>query len=709
MREQFYSDLWMRDKGESWDYRVDVVRESLDEHGLKRQQRLNVATYPSQGEAEEHQVELDQTLAHVEIEGLGDLPDKLREQDYETTHYFIAVQPEPETWLDLTDEPAHLALIAYSGDHVSTSTLASGDRQTLDRYATSLEDTQALQGDDLLLEVAHNFAVQQGQLTPDAPLFRDKIAMPTLEEMLEPVQHVDASGTKHWFAVVPNDPDAEMPYELRYFREHPLDGEAVKADSYPVIGLESDDPKPQPLPILERYLNEGDVFMAQQFAHDLSTNTGGNFPELLDIPALNPEPEYYFGYGVGPNNQPALEAVKTWMDGAERRFDALTLVEHATFDAVQADESRLEQLMAEQGLERAMHEAEMMAETHGYLDIDRSDPRLFFEPNAPDDPFETLREIDFREYKDFFEVAPVDPSNTSSFAQEAQAQREANATLEGAYWFEATVDNTPLLQPLDDTVNYAIVLRETDPWTLELMATKFWRTDRDGLGMESMTINSWDSDDETAYEQGEQAQAELLQTYDEHGLEAMMRQAELSAIANNERRETNPRLFREGPPDRFETSVQQDLHEDVPDVQEVDNPHWRFDSLPIHDPEGETLGVALQMVRYPTVEAQPHIIGAPSIPEDAPFEMLEMAHFPTRDEADVFVDAFVGYVSEQLTASELAEEVARGQGLPVAWKTLDEMELKAYQDLRLSVTRDGNLLSENIFTDYNPEMSDIEL
>lgn len=588
MNEQFYSDLWVRDQGESWDYRVDLVRESLDDNGLKRQQRLNVAIYPSQGEAEEHQAELDQTLAQDGIAGLGKLPDKVRGQEYEITHYCIAVQPEAEQWLDSADEQVHLALIAYSADHVSTATLASGDRRTLDRYAMSLEDTQALHGDDLLLTVAHDFAVEQGQIAHGKLLFADQI--PATEQ-------------------------------------------------------------------------------------DLSSDL-----------------EYYFGYGVGPNNQPALEVVKTWMDGTERRFDTLTLVEHPTFDEVMVDELRLEQIMADQGLEQAMQKAEEMAETNGYIDIDRVDSRLFFQDDAPDDPFETLRAVEFREYSDFYDVTPVDPANLSDEARELQERREARASLEGVAWFEAGFTDKQLIEPLDDTVNYAFVVQDTDPWTLELMVDKYWKSANGYVGFDSVTLKTYDPDDEVEREQADQDRDSLMQSADD--LSGMMQNAEQMAVENGYLKadRANPSLFRKGPPDRFETLAERLIKENDPDVESVDNPHWRFDTLPITDPEGQELGVALHMVRYPTVEAQPNIIGSPSIPDDAPFELLEVAHFPTRDDADVFVDRFVGYLSDDLTAPELAEEVARGEGLSAEWKTLDEAELQAYQDLSLDVTKDGKEL-----------------
>jgi hypothetical protein len=123
-----------------------------------------------------------------------------------------------------------------------------------------------------------------------------------------PARHVDGSGTAHWFAVVENrEPEAD-PYELRYFRALETSDGTLKHDSYPVMPLPDDDPgSAWPLPGLEMYLEKGDLYMAQQFAHDVADHHGQVFPDPLDLPALNPQPEYYFGYGVSDQNNPSLE------------------------------------------------------------------------------------------------------------------------------------------------------------------------------------------------------------------------------------------------------------------------------------------------------------------------------------------------------------------------------------------------------------------
>src|SRR5690606_13419805 len=140
------------------------------------------------------------------------------------------------------------------------------------------------------------------------------------------------------------------------------------------------------------YLEKGDLYMAQQFAHDVADHHGQAFPDPMELPVLNPQPDYYFGYGVGPNNDPSLEAVKTWMDGSERRFDTFTIAEYGMWDEAQTDERELEHVLKMQGLEAAMNWAERRAAENGYLDPKRADARVFFENDAPSDPFMTIRE-----------------------------------------------------------------------------------------------------------------------------------------------------------------------------------------------------------------------------------------------------------------------------------------------------------------------------
>jgi hypothetical protein len=236
------------------------------------------------------------------------------------------------------------------------------------------------------------------------------------------------------------------------------------------------------------------------------------------------------------------------------------------------------------------------------------------------------------------------------------------------------------------------------------LVEKYWKEPGGYLGMQSVTLDTWDSDDEKGHEQAEQAREALLKVHEQRGLEAMMHQAELTAVHNDwlvaDRVDT--RLFTQGPPDRFETLAQQlqneinpywntdgEKIEDPAPQMGVENPYWRLDSIPVNDQDEEPLGHALHMVVYPGVERDPDAAGSPAMLEGEPCRMLEMAHFETTTEADKFGKEFNGYlIPGLLDGPELAVEVARLEGLPTEWKTLEGDELKAYQNAELTLTRD---------------------
>ncbi|MBA3869974.1 MAG: hypothetical protein H0X30_12575 [Anaerolineae bacterium] len=539
------------------------------------------------------------------------------------------------------------------------------------------------------------------------------------------------------------------------------------------------------------------------------------------------EANYYFGYGVGPNNAPSLEAVKTWTDGDERRFDTFTIAEYGMWDEAQTDETELQNVLKTHGTEAALNQAERMAVAGGYLDSNRHDPRVFFEKDAPSDPFTTKRQrameqmmpkeerlqtVDYsvdaiaangasrldvtkswgeedheyerllipqpdwetaranaetahdlldkgdlqaammlvelagiearvinpdRDDPRLFTQGPPDPFATlrerelefsemdtepdtpifletealdhpiqaRSWADSAAFELETHAVREGAAWFEATFEHSSLelLQPVNDSVNYAVLVQGADPWTEELAVEKYWKEPGGSLGMQSVTLNTYDSDDESGHEQAQQARDGLLEVYDERGLEAMMHKAELTAIQNGwlDGNRADPRLFTQGPSDRFETLAQQlegeinpywntggeRIEDPVPSA--VENPYWRLDTLPVNDLDGQALGHALQMVVYPGIERDLEAASIPAVVPDEPFKLLEMAHFETPTAAEKFGQEFNGYLMPGvLDGPELAEEVARLEGLPVAWKILEGDDLKAYQNDDLTLTRD---------------------
>jgi hypothetical protein len=201
--------------------------------------------------------------------------------------------------------------------------VADGRTEDMENLCGQLDRAWVEGGNERLLDTAQHEAELSGQVAPGIPLFdavpnRDLAGdLPfTFGDEMQPYDgqgmgqayHVDGGGTAHWFAVVENpEPEAE-PYELRYFRALETGDGTLKHDSYPVMPLSDADPgSAWPLPGLEMYLEKGDLYMAQQLAHDVADHHGQEFPDPMDLPALNPQPDYYFGYGVGPHNEPSLE------------------------------------------------------------------------------------------------------------------------------------------------------------------------------------------------------------------------------------------------------------------------------------------------------------------------------------------------------------------------------------------------------------------
>lgn len=741
-------DMQLPDDLERDKYQVDMVRHSMDEYGFQREQRQTLAEYKSYGEAEEHLYEAEEQLQKTglddfDLEAMADLP-------YSDEPILLPVVYPP----DAEDEDIATAqLLAFNSNGLASKQLAQGDAETIQDIVSDLDTVQASAGTEQVLAEAQELAEINGQHPAHTPLFQPEVethsdALPfALGDKLQPFDNegqaiphlVDGSGTAHWFGIVKRDaPDADS-HELRYFRAREAE-DGIQHDSHPVMPLsDAERESAWVLPDLERHLQAGNIYTAQQMAHNVADFYEQEFPDPLDLPSLNPEPEYYFGYGVGPNDQPSLEAVKTWMDGSERRFDTLTISEYGMFDEAAVNEQDLETLMDEQGVEAAMNLAESMAVDGGYLDPERDDSRIFFEDDAPPESFTTNRDHELANLSYSVEGVSMNEFETEEFptvdytklyknwGDDAEQMREANEGLEGTDWFEATFDDGDLLEPLDPTVNYALVVEASDPWTLELAVEKVWKADDGFVGFESQTIQTYDPDEDR--ETAEADRDALREVYDERGLEAMMHRVELQAMQNGylEAGRTNSGLFSDGPPDRFETLAQQlegetnpywntdgEIIDEPESENPVENPYWRLDTLPVNDPDGEPLGHAMHIVVYDGIENNLEQIGAPHIPEDEPFCMLEMAHFETTEAAEKFGKEFNGYlIPGLLEGPELAEEVARLEELPVEWKTLEGDDLNTYQNGELALTheasdwhpynpnaeRDARIEAEGLYTD----------
>jgi len=300
----------------------------------------------------------------------------------------------------------------------------------------------------------------------------------------------------------------------------------------------------------------------------------------------NSDPTYSFETNLFGDETWALEARKEWhnADGTPGRDVLLLDLDPGDGQGLDTEAERLTMLQQTEGVESAMHDAERLSVANGFLDPNRDDPRLF--AFGPADSFTTLLEQERIQalsgqneaFIDTEEVPQLEVSDYPTMVQEAEQRQAANAPLQGADWFEATFDGfgQELLEPLDDTVNYAVVVQADDPWTLELAVEKYWRDPDGTLGVQSVTLDTYDP--QVNGEEAEQKRDELMEVYDERGLEEMMHQAELTAMENGylDGSRADPRLFTQGPPDRFETLAEKLEHEI--------NPFWNT--------EGEDLDVS---------------------------------------------------------------------------------------------------------------------
>lgn len=734
-------------------YHVDLVRTSVDDYGRGREQRLTVGQYNSWMEAAEQLNEVEDALEQDGVAGWGEDAERLSQQPFEEDMFYMTAVYPPDAPED-RDSAAQLLAVGESG--IAGATLAVGERESVERAVDLLDGLGAEEGTDRLLEAAQIEAELNGGKSPATPLFNHEASA---------VRHIDGGGTAHWFAITERDKPGSEPYELRYFRALEMDDGVQRSDSYPVMPLPDADPgSAWALPGLVMYLEKGDVYMAQQFAHDVADVYGQDFPEPLDIPSLDPHPEYYFGYGVGPNNEPSLEAVKTWMDGTERRFDTLTVGEYGTFDEAAVDERELETLLEQKSIESALNLAESMAVTNGHLDPTRDDPRIFFDDSGPPDMFMTnrQRELNIPSYglgavsangESFLDVMKSwgeDSYTRLVIPQPDWETAEANADVAGTLLetgrtqaamrlveragVEAGVidperDDPRLFtqgppdpfttireEEIDDSLaRYGVTWRETQEWAQP--------TQPDVAGLEEvyhrLDVREAQTPEGEAlgYSVVASAYPQLPTDFDDEEMDDTRYPTEAWAL-DVARFDKEPEA-RDFAADHSETPLTElaeaavgeswqawnmsdinHLMSGKPQVvdpaawqpkpeADVNYPYWRLETLPVNDPEGEPLGHSLHMIVYDGVEHDPEMVGSPTIPEDEPYRMLEMAHFETTEAADRFGKEFNGYLMPGLLEGpELAEEVARLEGHPVEWKTLEGQELEDYRGLKLTLTRD---------------------
>jgi hypothetical protein len=395
--------------------------------------------------------------------------------------------------------------------------------------------------------------------------------------------------------------------------------------------------------------------------------------------ALTP-PDYYFGYGVGEHNQPSLEAVKTWMEGDERRFDTFTIAEYGSYDEAGGDEDELNSVLETRGVEAAIQLAEGMAVAGGYLDAERADGRVFFADDAPADPFVTLREqaLDL-------ETLSAEPQLTYDFA-----------------------------------------VLQTDPEMLELVAQKMWVDELGQAGIDELVLQTyelppWAIEAETERERALMERETLIRLQREAGIAAALQRAEALAVASGELAadRAEPGLFTAGPPDPIQRGeglehakeseatfplldITDDETQELPAATpepgswddliereriraaqpepERESSYWRLDARPLESPEGKAQGYGLFITVFPELPAdfdqyvEEHGIDDSIYPTEA--RRLEIARFETEAAAEKYAKEFRGYlIPGLLDGPELAEEAAKLEGMPGTWEGMDVQDI----------------------------------
>ncbi|MEL6526600.1 MAG: hypothetical protein AAFQ07_12920, partial [Chloroflexota bacterium] len=366
-------------------------------------------------------------------------------------------------------ESASVQVVTMSADAIASTPIALTDAETAHAHVN-------------ILDIQHSIGGRMPDLadTQPMPAVPDLASSYYLDDDLHPhtmdgeaIPHlIDEDKNSHWFTIVERDArftdEPDLTHELRYFRaRHTPEGE-VQEVSYPVMPLPDDDPKHAwMLPDLERQLAGDDLYNAQQLAHDTAMFYGQDFPDPLDLTYFEGDPDYYFEYDVSENDLPALYAVKTWMDGTDRRFDTLTIGEYGMFESAEVDDDELVELREKEGLQAAMNLAETLAVEGGYLDGNRDDPRMFFKENAPSDPFVTDRERELAEKAWELETEEFETVDELDWDVETTEFEVLDENIvENPYWHLDTLPvNTPDGEPLGHALHivvYDTVAQPTD-------------------------------------------------------------------------------------------------------------------------------------------------------------------------------------------------------------------------------------------------------
>jgi hypothetical protein len=449
---------------------------------------------------------------------------------------------------------------------------------------------------------------------------------------------------------------------------------------------------------LDPQREDGRVFFAMDAPVDTFTTVRER--ELEHERQWQEIPDYHV-YAILSYENSAIDIRKQWGKGAQSFLN----IPQNDWQEAEVNSEAARAMIENGDFQNGLTFVELLAVEAGVLQADRDDPRLFIE--GPPDPYITIRERQLTVSE--LDTEPLVLTSTdhedtyAAWAESIRRDQAAHQALEGSAWFEATFEKNPVdvLQPIHHTVNYAIVVRDTDPWTRELMIEKYWREPQGYLGVATFTVDSYPSDSEEDREEADAARRELLQIYQEHGLEPMMHQAELDAMKNGHVSgdRISPYLFDQTEPDRFMTLAQQlqietnpywNIGDDVVDIETALEPstatveqkaweelllqhgldqkrdeaqhYWQIHYRVAETPTGEPLGGALFVTVFPQLPSdfddyvEQWGLDDSIYPTQA--RTLELAHFATDKDAAKFENEFRSYLQPGvLDAIELAPDM----------------------------------------------------
>ncbi|KAB2893808.1 MAG: hypothetical protein F9K28_07615 [Bacteroidetes bacterium] len=199
-------------------YRVNLVRSTRQAHGVEVQQRLTLAEYVSDMEAEEHLKEVTAALYEQGRDAIADHLPYIQQQtlDY-AAGYMVASYPPDAVF---TGESASVSILALHERGISDAMIGWNlSPHEASHLSMTLEDAQGEGGVSLLMATAAEEAQKYGQLEIGQPLFAAAPTSPTfyldqravLERDAEIMEAAPAVGTEDigwgWqaarFAVLP--------------------------------------------------------------------------------------------------------------------------------------------------------------------------------------------------------------------------------------------------------------------------------------------------------------------------------------------------------------------------------------------------------------------------------------------------------------------------------------------------------------------------